>query len=60
VISHLGGSPSRVSCPWCGGSGLRTPGIDAQAHWRSEQDEAPPTRGEAGDGEPDQARAQQP
>jgi hypothetical protein len=33
VISNLGGSPSTVSCPWCAGTGLRPPEIDAQAHW---------------------------
>jgi hypothetical protein len=33
VISNLGASPSSVACPWCGGSGLRAPGIDAQARW---------------------------
>jgi hypothetical protein len=36
VISNLGGSPSSVACPWCGGSGLRDPGIDAQARWLEE------------------------
>jgi DnaJ-class molecular chaperone len=33
VISNLGGSPSNVKCPWCGGSGMRVPGSDAQAGW---------------------------
>jgi len=33
VISNLGGSPSTVECPWCGGSGRRQPGRDAQARW---------------------------
>lgn len=33
VISNLGGSAHRVSCPWCSGSGRRQPGIDAQAAW---------------------------
>ncbi len=33
VISNLGGTPSTLECPWCGGSGARAPGIDAQAHW---------------------------
>ncbi|HEX4108815.1 MAG TPA: hypothetical protein VHX88_11810 [Solirubrobacteraceae bacterium] len=32
VISHLGGETSLVTCPWCGGAGLRVPGIDAQQH----------------------------
>jgi len=33
VISNLGGSPSTVECPWCGGGGERLAEIDAQAHW---------------------------
>jgi DnaJ-class molecular chaperone len=33
VISNLGGSPSTVECPWCGGGGLRPAEVDAQAHW---------------------------
>jgi len=33
VISNLGGTPSEVACPWCDGSGMRVPGIDAQARW---------------------------
>jgi hypothetical protein len=42
VISNLGGTPSAVACPWCSGSGLRQPEIDAQAHWASDaQDDAP-------------------
>jgi hypothetical protein len=38
VISNLGGTPSSVACPWCGGGGVRVPGIDAQAQWREQQD----------------------
>jgi hypothetical protein len=37
VISSLGGSPSAVECPWCGGGGARLPEVDAQAHWPVEQ-----------------------
>jgi hypothetical protein len=33
VISNLGGTPSTLDCPWCGGTGTRVPGIDAQARW---------------------------
>jgi hypothetical protein len=33
VISNLGGTPSKLSCPWCAGAGVRVPGIDAQARW---------------------------
>jgi DnaJ-class molecular chaperone len=39
VISNLGGTPSKVTCPWCAGGGVRVAGVDAQARWRSEQDE---------------------
>ena len=34
LISNLGGSPKDVACPWCGGTGTRQSGIDAQAAWR--------------------------
>ena len=34
VISHLGGEPKDVTCPWCSGTGVRTPGVDAQSRWR--------------------------
>lgn len=30
VISRLGGEERQVPCPWCGGSGVREPGRDAQ------------------------------
>jgi len=33
VISNLGGSPSKLTCPWCEGQGARLPGVDAQARW---------------------------
>jgi len=33
VISNLGGTPSTVSCPWCGGGGVRLANVDAQAKW---------------------------
>lgn len=37
VISNLGGQPSQVECPWCGGSGVRRSEgeVDAQARWSS-------------------------
>lgn len=41
VISNLGGSAKKLACPWCDGKGVRTSGIDAQAHWieqRAEED----------------------
>jgi DnaJ-class molecular chaperone len=31
VISGLGGEQRTVTCPWCGGTGVRDPGRDAQA-----------------------------
>ncbi len=36
VVSNLGGSPSAVDCPWCGGTGRWRPGVDAQARWRTD------------------------
>ena len=30
IVSNLGGSPSTVTCPWCEGSGVFTPGHEAQ------------------------------
>jgi hypothetical protein len=33
VISNLGGAPSKIDCPWCGGGRIRVPGSDAQARW---------------------------
>ena len=38
VISNLGGNPSKVTCPWCDGQGVRVPGIDAQAHGAADSD----------------------
>jgi hypothetical protein len=37
VISNLGGTQSTLACPWCGGSGARVPGIDAQERWLAER-----------------------
>lgn len=39
VISKLGGEPHSEQCPWCGGTGERQQGIDAQARWQSEDGE---------------------
>jgi DnaJ-class molecular chaperone len=36
VISNLGGSPSKVECPWCEGTGTFIPGHDAQARHRGD------------------------
>ncbi len=33
VISNLGGTPSKLTCPWCGGGGVRPAAVDAQARW---------------------------
>jgi len=33
LISNLGGEPSTVVCPWCGGEGVRLAEVDAQAKW---------------------------
>jgi hypothetical protein len=40
VISHLGGEPHELPCPWCEGSGLRLRGHDAQARWRERAEPA--------------------
>ncbi len=37
VISNLGGTPSTVTCPWCGGGGVRLSDVDAQAGWLERQ-----------------------
>jgi hypothetical protein len=42
VISNLGGTPSKLSCPWCGGGGVRLAGIDAQAGWPEQDAQTPP------------------
>jgi hypothetical protein len=56
VISNLGGSPKTVTCPWCSGTGIRQPNVDAQATWRERQAaEVPsgdPSAGEPPVGEP--------
>jgi hypothetical protein len=38
VISHLGGTPESIACPWCDGSGKRLTEHDAQA---AEEQRAP-------------------
>jgi DnaJ-class molecular chaperone len=45
VISNLDGTASKVSCPWCGGGGVRVPDTDAQAHWPA--NEAPAVQADA-------------
>ena len=39
VISNLGGTPSKVTCPWCEGGGIRLAEIDAQAKWGASEGE---------------------
>jgi hypothetical protein len=36
VSSNLGGTRSELPCPWCGGTGVRQPGVDAQQHRREQ------------------------
>ena len=50
VVSNLGGKATNVSCPWCGGTGVRAPGVDAQQQWR-EREGASPTDAGAPDGD---------
>jgi len=52
VISNLGGTPSTVECPWCGGSGMRPAEVDAQQRWRAELAEQAEELAE-GEDEPD-------
>jgi hypothetical protein len=51
VISNLGGTPSTITCPWCGGGGVRVAPIDAQARWL-EQDAGAPAAGSAAEPAP--------
>jgi DnaJ-class molecular chaperone len=46
VVSHLGGSPSLVRCPWCEGTGTMIAGHNAQ------QARERPGEGTDGDGGP--------
>jgi hypothetical protein len=41
VISRLGGEEHEVQCPWCGGSGVRSSGMDAQAEWLAKRGQSP-------------------
>jgi hypothetical protein len=41
VISNLGGTTSMVSCPWCGGGGVRLAAVDAQSRWLQNDSERP-------------------
>jgi hypothetical protein len=40
VISNLGGTTTKVPCPWCDGGGVRLTGVDAQAGWPENVPEA--------------------
>lgn len=33
VVSTLGGETTKIACPWCQGTGVRSPGIDTQEAW---------------------------
>lgn len=56
VISNLGGTPSTVTCPWCGGGGVRLPEVDAQAGWL-EEEAVKGAENDAPDDAPDDAAA---
>jgi DnaJ-class molecular chaperone len=43
VVSNLGGTASKITCPWCEGDGARKPEIDAQSHWSSGEGAGAPT-----------------
>jgi hypothetical protein len=43
VVSNLGGTPSKVTCPWCGGGGIRLAEVDAQSRWLQKDAEADAT-----------------
>ena len=36
LISNLGGTPNKITCPWCEGGGVRLAGVNAQARWPTE------------------------
>jgi hypothetical protein len=55
VISNLGGTPQKVTCPWCAGSGVRAANVDAQASWRKDAGEGEPGSGPAGGEDPPSA-----
>lgn len=38
VISNLGGTASKITCPWCNGGRVRQHDIDAQARWLNAED----------------------
>jgi hypothetical protein len=47
VISGLGGEPSKITCPWCAGGGVRLPDTDAQAKWPANETPIPPVVADA-------------
>gem|GEM_PF-5710031 len=42
VYAIEGGRRREVTCPWCNGSGVAQPEVDAQARWQAKP---PPQRG---------------
>jgi hypothetical protein len=37
VISNLGGTAAKITCPWCEGDRVRKHDIDAQARWLNKE-----------------------
>ena len=52
LISNLGGSPQKVTCPWCSGTGTRQANVDAQAAWRERQEAEAAAAGPASEDSP--------
>ncbi len=38
VISNLGGTPSKIACPWCDGGGVRLADVNAQSRWPTQEE----------------------
>jgi DnaJ-class molecular chaperone len=43
VVSNLGGTASKVRCPWCDGTGRFIAEHDAQARWTGADAPSPPS-----------------
>jgi len=57
VISKLGGEERTLPCPWCEGSGVKTPDVDTQAAWREREAEGKAPAGQAASDAPSDAAA---
>lgn len=55
VVSNLGGTANKVTCPWCNGEGVRLPDIDAQAKWSNVEETAAEADPPGEDAEDEQA-----